>query len=73
MACVSYSLLNALEVLHIRQTRKEITWSNRALAKMSGTAKEDNRLDTVFDTARHQGLILENEWPDTLGEWAEYF
>jgi hypothetical protein len=73
MACVSYSLLNCLEIQHIRQTGKEINWSDRALAKMSGTTKYGNRLDTVFDTARHEGLILESDWPDTPGGWDEYY
>jgi hypothetical protein len=73
MACVSYSLLNCLEVQYARQTGKEINWSDRALAKMSGTEKWGNRLDTVFDTARHKGLVLEALWPDTDGGWDEYY
>lgn len=73
MACVTYSLLNCLEIQYLRQTGKEINFSDRALAKMSGTTKTGNRLDTVFDTARNSGLVLEKDWPDTNGGWAEYY
>jgi hypothetical protein len=73
MACVSYSLLTCLEIQQLRQTGREVNYSDRALAKMSGTTETGNRLDTVFDTAREKGLLPESEWPDTPGGWDEYY
>lgn len=73
MACVSYSLLNCLEILYIRQTKIARNFSDRFLAEMSGTDKTGNRLDVVFDTARHKGLVDEARWPDVGGGWDEYY
>ena len=72
MACVTYSFLNCLEILYLKQTGIEINFSDRALAKMSGTTKTGNYLAKVFDTARKEGLLLESQWPDVKGGWDEY-
>jgi len=61
--CVSYSLLNCLEMLYIRQTGVEINWSDTFLGKISGTIPGvGNYLATVFDTARKEGLVLQSSW-----------
>jgi hypothetical protein len=73
MACVSYSLLNCLEILYLANTKTTINFSDRALAKMSGTSKSGNDLETVFDTARHRGLLTESQWPDVLTSWDDYY
>jgi hypothetical protein len=73
MACVSFSNTSDLEIQSIL-TGVEPNWSDRALAKMSGTTHQGNRLDTVADTARLQGLIKEEDYP-TVGQltWDQYY
>src|SRR3990167_1285035 len=62
MACVSFSLLNCLETIH-KFEGYELNYSDRALAKMSGTTKNGNSMRQVADTARNQGLAHEIVWP----------
>lgn len=74
MACVSFSLNNCLEI----QTKfygNEMNYSDRFLAKMSGTQPNGNTLEKVADTARNIGLVLESEWPNEpkATTWAEYY
>jgi hypothetical protein len=65
-ACGDYAVLNALEILYHFHTKREINWSDRELAKMSGTTfKDGGWLSQIFDEARNGGLLLESEWPDT--------
>jgi len=73
LACVTYSLLNCLETLYYYKTGIWINFSDRFLAKMSGTTKYGNTLDNVFDFARKIGLVAENVYPDTDGGWDEYY
>jgi len=73
MACVSYSLLNCLEILYIFHTKKEINFSDRFLAKASNTSKLGNSMSIVFDTVREKGLATESQWPDTKEGWNEYY
>lgn len=63
MACVSYSALNAIETQLKFLTGVETNYSDRALAKMSGTTAEGNYLWNVADTIRKNGLIEEQYWP----------
>lgn len=72
-ACVTYSILNCLEILHKAQTGVGINFSDRFLAKMSGTTKQGNYLDNVFDTIRKNGLVEEWEYPDDAKSWDEYY
>lgn len=74
MACVSFSLNNCLEI----QTKffgNEKNYSDRFLAKMSGTQLNGNTLERVADTARNIGLVLESEWPNEpkATTWADYY
>lgn len=65
-ACGAYAITNALEVLYHRLTKKEINFSDRALAKMGGVDIEKGGwLSQIFDEARNGGLLTEHEWPDT--------
>lgn len=70
--CTIFSLTNALEMLHIRQTGIEINFSDAWLGKLSGTVKGfGNFLDDVFDYARKNGLVLQSRWanfPDPYRE-----
>lgn len=73
MACVSYSLLNALEVLYLYKTGKERNFSDRFLAKASNTTKNGNYLAQVFDTARKYGLVNESTYSDVTTTWEDYY
>jgi len=73
MACVSYSLLNCLEALHYYGNGHFINFSDRFLARASGTTKQGNHLSEVFDTARNLGLVTEDYYPDTDLGWNEYY
>jgi len=63
MGCVSFSALNCLEMLQKRKYGNEVNWSDRWLAKVSGTTRRGNWLQSVADTIRHTGLLLESEYP----------
>ncbi len=63
MACVSFSANNSLEVQTKHQTGAGINYSDRFLAKMSGTTKEGNWLYKVGDTVREFGVVLESVYP----------
>ncbi len=48
-------------------------FSDRALAKMSGTSKEGNYPSKVIDTAENRGLVPEIMWPFDAETWQEYY
>lgn len=73
MACVTYSILNCLEILYFYQTGTGKNFSDRFLAKASGTTRNGNYLDNVFDTIRKNGLIEEYLYPDDANSWDEYY
>jgi hypothetical protein len=74
MGCVSFSCNNALEIQTKFLTGQEVNYSDRFLAKMSGTTHDGNYCDKVADTARNIGLVKEEEWP-TVGNynWDQYY
>lgn len=73
MACVSFSCNNCIE-LQYNLFGDEPNFSDRFLAKMSGTTPSGNYLDKVADTARLVGLVKEEEWPNKrYRTWAEYY
>src|SRR5688572_17774217 len=56
--CVSFSMNNLLEMQHKQQTGQEVNFSDRALAKMSGTNPDQgNYLYKVADEVRNSGLL----------------
>ena len=75
MSCVSFSLNNVLEILYKRLFAAQPNFSDRFLAKMSGTTKYGNSLWNVVETARKKGEINEINWPWTpfIDTFEEYF
>lgn len=73
MDCVSRSLTNSVEVQHKFFTKEEVNYSDRFLAKRSGTTRQGNYLDRVAESARKDGLILQEYYPDTDGSWDEQY
>jgi hypothetical protein len=73
MGCVSFSCNNSLEI-QSKQQGNDVNFSDRFLAKMSGTTPQGNYLDKVADTARKVGLVKEEEYPAPGNyTWASYY
>lgn len=74
MACVSFSLLNAIETQEKFLTGKQTNYSDRWLALMSETTPEGNYLYKVADTVRKYGLVKEESWPTPANfTWESYY
>lgn len=63
MSCVTFSMLNCIEVLYKRKYGVEVNYSDRFIAKASNTSRRGNWLETVAKTARNVGLIPEKMYP----------
>jgi hypothetical protein len=65
-ACVTFSALNTIETQlkqqGITNNGKEINLSDRFTAKMSGTTQNGNNMQTVLDSIRNDGWLLEEDW-----------
>jgi hypothetical protein len=75
MACVSFATNNTCEIQIKAQTGIEVNESDRFLAKISGTTEQGNRVSTVLDARRKNGVVDEFIWPKP-GEpttWAAYY
>lgn len=62
-SCVSFSACNSLEIQHKFITGTEANFSDRWIAKMSGTTRQGNSLGVVADTIRHYGMVKEESYP----------
>lgn len=71
--CVSRSLTNSVEIQEKRFTGIEVNYSDRFLAKRSETTRQGNYLDKVAETARKDGLVFQELYPDTEGTWEEQY
>jgi hypothetical protein len=73
MGCVSFSANNSLEIQTKQQTGLEVNYSDRFLAKMSGTTHEGNYLYKVADTLRN-GIVTEDQYPTPSSyTWDSYY
>lgn len=63
MSCVSFSACSSIEIQEKFLTGKENNYSDRWIAKMSGTTAEGNYLYKVGDTIRNLGLVKEESYP----------
>ena len=74
MSCVSFSAINSIETQEKFLTGQQVNYSDRWIAKMSGTTKEGNRLDKVAEAIRTYGLVLESSYPTPSEDytWDEY-
>lgn len=52
LACVSYSALNCVEIIAKYRTEKDYNFSDRFLAKVSGTTRSGNYLEKVAESIR---------------------
>ena len=73
-ACVSYSTVHVIESFIKQTLGLDIQFSERFLAKMSGTTLAGNTFENVFNTLRQYGLCLDTDWPEpTQFTWEEYY
>jgi hypothetical protein len=74
MACVTFSDMNSLETQNIQQTGKELNFSDRFIAKLSGTTHDGNYLDKVADTVRNLGVVMESDYAAPANfTWDSYY
>lgn len=74
MACVTYSALNSLETQVKFLTGETVNFSDRWIAKLSGTTHQGNYLYNVVDAIRKYGLVLEEDYPtDPNFTWEQYY
>lgn len=73
-ACVSYTLLNCVEILIKRKYGVEKNYSERFLAAISGTKEGGNSPKTVAEFLRKIGVVPQEIWPfDTSIDTFEKF
>lgn len=73
-ACVTFSILNVIETQYKFLTGRSINFSDRFIAKLSGTTQAGNSVQNVCDAIRKYGLVLEEEWPtDYEFDWNQYY
>lgn len=74
MACVSFSACNCIETQIKKFSGVEENYSDRWIAKMSGTTHDGNYLWKVGDTIRQYGMVKESSYPSrTDMKWDEYY
>jgi hypothetical protein len=74
MACVTFSALSSIETQTKQQIGVEPNYSDRFIAKLSGTTPQGNYLDKVADTIRLIGVVKEEEWPKPANyTWDSYY
>ncbi|MFA5350291.1 MAG: hypothetical protein WC357_03035 [Candidatus Omnitrophota bacterium] len=75
MSCVSFAIANAIETILNRKYSLDRNYSDRALAKMSGTKRTGNEMSVVANTAQN-GLLTESQWPFDrmdIKTWDEFY
>lgn len=74
MSCTTQGTLNSLETQEKQQTGVEPNWSDRAIAKLSGTTHQGNYSDNPPEAVRKYGLLKEEVWPAPYGlSWDQYY
>lgn len=77
LACGSYSAIHIAEMMTKKWTGQMGYYSERALAKLSGTTHAGNSLQNIVDAINKYGLILEKDWPqintDANVTWEQYY
>jgi len=74
LACVTFSAINCLEILHKRKYCNEQNWSDRFTAKMSGTNHNGNSLYNVGESLRKlHGEVKQFLWKNNALTWDEFY
>lgn len=61
-ACVSFTVLNCVEILIKKQYGISTNWSDRYLAAISDTTRAGNTPRKVIDTLRKKGVVDQDSW-----------
>lgn len=71
--CVSFSVVHCIES-YLLSKGIDVEFSERFLAKMSGTTTSGNTIEKVVATIIECGLVLESDWPTpTVFTWDEFY
>jgi hypothetical protein len=75
MSCVTFATHNCIEILMNFLFQKEDNFSERFTSILSGTSRNGNSPQTVIQSIRNNGLILETELPfdDKIDSWDKFF
>jgi len=76
MACVSFGLLNTLEILAKRKWGEDWNKSDRYTAKISNTSRNGNLMSRVIDNTRKvYGTVDQTDWENNIDEftWTEFY
>jgi len=75
MACTSYGTTSAIETLVNRLFGTEHNWSDRWLAKISGTTRTGNNVSIVCETLRKLGVPFQERWDYTpdIDSWDKFY
>lgn len=74
-SCVTYAILNAIEILHMANERRTVDYSERYTSTLAGTTKRGNTPQKVLETIRKYGLVDETVLPftDSITTWEQYY
>lgn len=78
LACGSFSAVHIAEMLERKWTGSIVEYSERALAKLSGTNHNGNSLSNIANAINNYGLIKTEDWPELTDghnnvSWDEYY
>ena len=74
MSCVSFSLLNVLEIIIKCKFGYIVNFSDRYTAKMSQTTKDGNTFYAVAESVRQfHGALSQTDYPNDAKSWDEFF
>lgn len=74
-ACVSFTILNCLEILIKRKYGEDKNFSDRFLAAISGTGAGGNSPNVVAEFLRKLGVVPQEVWPfdETIKSFEEFY
>lgn len=72
--CVSFTTLNAVEILEKRLYNSQTNWSDRYLAKQTGTEYQNgNSPQVVAEYLRKEGVVPEIIWPYPTETFSDFY
>jgi len=73
MACVTFTILNCVEILIKRKYGEERNYSDRFLAAVSGTTKNGNSPQQVAEFLRKVGVVKEDVYPFNASGFDDFY
>lgn len=72
-ACVSFTILTAIEILIKKKYSEERNYSDRFLASISSTGRGGNAPKIVCNALKDNGVCLESAFPFNVNSFEEYY